>query len=143
MVEPLSVSSKIPGSLMMMREVSHHESRGTIPTLCSIVLCIGQIIFALLLTLEVGVCGEGPYVLFWIELLSNTGILLTGVLTWFKVSTALAYYHGHFNEILTSVWKEFGMFVVLSTPSTIPSLSAFHTPIFNRTGGWSRDYADQ
>jgi len=69
---------------------------------------------------------EGPYTLFWIEVLSIMGMLRIGVpnlreLTskLVKVRTALACYDGDFKAILTcsrirmrNFWKEFRMFVI-------------------------------
>src|SRR5258706_16229101 len=54
----ISVDSKIPGSLMRTLRISHPESKRTFPTLCNIVVSIGQIIFASLQTLAIWVCGK-------------------------------------------------------------------------------------
>jgi len=79
---------------------------------------------------------EGPYALFWVEVLSITGMLKIGVpnlreLTskLVNVSTAPACCDGGFKATLTlsrvrirQFWKEFRMFVISWTSSTLPSL---------------------
>jgi len=85
---------------------------------------------------------EGPYPLFWIEVLSVMGMVsvgapsLRGVISLVKVSPCTGL---HLKMILirgripipTSL-REFRTFVVSSLPSTAPSLSAPHTLIFQR-----------
>ena len=89
---------------------------------------------------------EGPYGLFWIEVLSIMGMLRIGVpslrkltSTLVKVSRAHVCGHAPSKVILTcyrmrtrTFWKEFRMFVASSTASRFPSLRALHTPIFQR-----------
>jgi len=79
---------------------------------------------------------EGPYALFWVEVLSITGMLGIGVpnlreLTskLVNVSTAPACCDGGFKATLTlsrirmrQFWKEFRMFVISCLSSTLPSL---------------------
>jgi len=84
---------------------------------------------------------EGLYPLFWIEVLSITGMVPIGapslrrVISWIKVSTAPVAMK--LNLILCRATnqtfsREFRMFAVSSSPSTPPSLSALHTSIFQR-----------
>jgi len=89
---------------------------------------------------------EGPYALFWIEVLSIMGMLRIGVpslrtviSTLVKVSRAPACYHEYsqviqtcYRMMLRAFWKECRMFVVSWSPSALQSLSALHTPIFQR-----------
>ena len=77
---------------------------------------------------------EGPYALIWVEVLSIMGMLWVGVRRLrelasilVKVSTAPACCNGNSKGILTcsrirmrSSWKEFGIFVVSWTSSTLP-----------------------
>ena len=86
---------------------------------------------------------EGLYGLFWIEVLSIMGMVPLGapslrrVISWAKVSRAPAL---PFSVMIvtrrrTPNWTfsiEFRIFVVLLSPSTLPSLSALHTPISQR-----------
>jgi hypothetical protein len=85
---------------------------------------------------------EGLYTLFWIEVLSIMGMVPIGapslrrVISWVKVSLLPDMRP---NMILTacrmptrSLLRKFRMFVVSSSPSTPPSLSALPTPIFQR-----------
>ena len=61
MVEQLRfniASSKIPESRMRPFTISHCESRRIFPTLCSIVVCIGQIMFALTQEIAISVFGD-------------------------------------------------------------------------------------
>jgi len=89
---------------------------------------------------------EGPFALFWIEVLSIMGMLRIGVpslrkvtSTLVKVSTAPICCHGHPKVIrnccrtpIRDFWKEFRMFAVSWSSSALPSLSALHTPMFQR-----------
>ena len=54
----ISASSKIRGSLMRMWKISHHVSKRTFLMPCSIVLCIGQIMFVICLTMAISMCGK-------------------------------------------------------------------------------------
>ena len=80
--------------------------------------------------------------LFWIEVLSISGMVPTGapslrrVISWAKVSSAP---YCHLQMILTEcrmatqlMLREFRIFVVSSLPSTPQSLSVLRTPIFQR-----------
>ena len=85
---------------------------------------------------------EGLYPLFWIEVLSIMGMVPIGapslrrVMAWVRVSTGI---HLHAEVILNrcrtpirSSLGGFKTFVVSSSPSTLRSLSALHTHIFQR-----------
>jgi len=79
---------------------------------------------------------EGPYALYWVEVLSITGMLGIGVPSLrelisklVKVSTAPAFCDGDSKATLTlsriqmrQFWKEFGMFLGSCSSSTLPSL---------------------
>ena len=86
---------------------------------------------------------EGVHPLFWIEVLSIMGMVPIGapslrqVISWFKVSASAPAVSLHSKTILTCCrtpiqlfLREFKMFVVSSSHSTPPSLSALRTPIF-------------
>jgi len=85
---------------------------------------------------------EGPYPLFWIEVLSIMGMVPIGapsirsVISWAEVSPAPAC----FRVILTgcrmairAFLREFGTLAVSSLPFARPSLPVLHTPIFLRS----------
>ena len=88
---------------------------------------------------------EGPYPLFWIEVLSVMGTILIGapslrsVISWAKVSTAPVCPRFAFKKVLIycripiqTFSREFRTYVNSSSPSTSPSLSALHTPIYQQ-----------
>ena len=95
---------------------------------------------------------EGPYALFWIEVLSIIGMLRIGVpslrkvmSTLIKVSLVSARCDEQSKVILTQyrrrlwgLWKEFKIFVVSSPTSALPSLSALHTSIFQQDHSYPR-----
>jgi len=93
---------------------------------------------------------EGPYPLFWIEVLSVMGMVsvgapsLRGVIPLVKVSPCTSMHPkiilmcGRI-PIQTSL-REFRTFVVSSLPSTPPSLSAPHTRIFQRDRSYQQSH---
>jgi len=93
---------------------------------------------------------EGPYPLFWIEVLSVMGMVsvgapsLRGVISLVKVSPYISL---HLKMILICCripkrpsLREFRTFVVSSLPSTAPSLSAPHTLIFQRDRSYHQSH---
>jgi len=88
---------------------------------------------------------EGLYPLFWIEVLSITGMVSIGapslrkVTSWAEVSTAHLAVSLHSKIVrfcgrtpILPFLREFKTSVVSSSPSILPSLSALHTPIFRQ-----------
>jgi len=93
---------------------------------------------------------EGPYPLFWIEVLSVMGMVpvgapsLRGVISLVKVSPCMS---PHPKMILIRCriptgpsLREFRTFAVSSLPSTAPSLSAPHTLIFQRDRSYQQSH---
>jgi len=93
---------------------------------------------------------EGLYPLFWIEVLSVMGIVsigapsLRGMIPLVKVSSCISV---HPKMILIRCrmpirpsLREFRTFVASSLPSTAPSLSAPHTPIFQRDPSYQQSH---
>jgi len=93
---------------------------------------------------------EGPYPLFWMEVLSVMGMVsvgapsLRGVISLVKVSACISL-HPKMALIRRRTptrpsLREFRIFVVSSLPSTAPSLSAPHTLIFRRDRSYQQSH---
>jgi len=93
---------------------------------------------------------EGLYPLFWIEVLSLMGMVsigapsLRGMISLVKVSPHISTHPKtiliRYRIPIRASLREFRTFVVLSLPSTAPSLSALHTPIFQRDHSYQHNH---
>ena len=96
---------------------------------------------------------EGLYPLFWIEVLSVMEMIQTGapslrsVISWAKVSTAPVFSGFAFKRVLIycripiqTFSIEFRTYVNSSSPSTPPSLSALHTPIYQQAPSYPQSH---